>query len=56
MLEELLEQLVSKYPNKIPSKEISLRDLGVLQGQQEVVRYLSSLIEAQDNKRKKGNK
>lgn len=44
LLEELLEMLKVKYPDKLPSKELTNYELGKLIGQQEVIKYLYSVL------------
>ena len=44
MLEELLEMLKTKYPDRLPNKEVTNYELGKLIGQQEVIKYLLSIL------------
>ncbi len=53
MLEELLDKIKEKYPNTLPKGDITIRELGILQGQQQVVKQLADLIEASAYKTKK---
>jgi hypothetical protein len=52
MLEELLDNLIKRYPNRLPSKEINSYSLGVLIGNQDVIKYIASYIEARKNNSK----
>jgi hypothetical protein len=49
-LQEVVALLKDKYPDKIPNKKISTDDLCVLLGQQNVVRFLESLLEKEQQK------
>lgn len=42
-LQEIINRLV-RYPNVLPSKELSGYELGKLQGQQMVITYLNELL------------
>lgn len=44
MLEKLLEDLESRFPNKLPTKEISSYELGKLIGIQEVIVYVNNAV------------
>lgn len=44
---ELLDYLEAKFPNRIPSKSLSLEDLHRLQGQQDVIRKLRHVHDEQ---------
>lgn len=51
MLEELLDNLITRYPNRLPTKEVSSYELGILVGNQEILKYIASYIESkQKNK------
>lgn len=52
-IEGLLEKLETRYPNELPQKEISLRDLDFKRGQQDIIKYLYGIIEQQDFQQKK---
>ena len=41
----ILDKLVERYPNKLPSKEVNINDVYKLQGQQEVINYLTTLVD-----------
>ena len=48
----ILEALVEKYPNRLPTASITVEQLNRLLGQQEVIKHLYDTIEAIENKRK----
>lgn len=43
-LQEIINRLCVRYPNVLPSKELSGYELGKLQGQQIVITYLNELL------------
>ena len=43
-LQEIINRLYVRYPNVLPSKELSLYELGKLQGQQLVILYLTEIM------------
>lgn len=45
MLERILDDLDIKYPNQLPTKEISSFELGRLIGIQEVIKYIHNDVE-----------
>ena len=49
-LEELIEQLLVRYNNVLPDKELTSYELGVLIGQQKVIKYLSALSKQKTTK------
>lgn len=52
MLEELLDNLVKRYPNRLPTKEVTSYELGTLVGNQEIIKYIANYIEARDKQSK----
>jgi hypothetical protein len=44
-LESLLRTLKDSFPNKLPIKEIDKYQLGVLVGQQNIVRFIENYLE-----------
>ena len=42
-LQEIINRLCIRYPNVLPSKELTLYELGKLQGQQMVITFLNEL-------------
>ena len=57
-MEELLNDVITRYPNRLPTKEVSSYDLGLLVGQQEIIRYIASYIESKGtvNENRKGRR
>ena len=43
-LQEIINRLCVRYPNVLPTKEISYYELGKLQGQQMIIIYLTELM------------
>ena len=52
-IDVILDKLVERYPNKIPSKEVNINDVCKLQGQQEVITYLTTLVDTLMKPKKK---
>jgi len=44
-LTQVIEALIEKYPNTLPSKTIPLEELGRLIGQQDTIKYLVQHLE-----------
>ena len=51
---DLLEGLKERYPNKVPMKGETLEDLRRLQGQQDVIFYISSILDQLESINNKG--
>lgn len=49
LLEKISDKLVERFPNRLPTKEISSYELGVLVGQQEVLKQFFALLEKELN-------
>jgi len=49
-IEEVIEVLISKYPNGLPKNHVSDFELGRLIGQQDVIRFLIGQLEVLENK------
>lgn len=45
-MEELIRMLEDRYPDKVPKLGTSIEKLGVLQGQQIVVKHIIQYVEA----------
>lgn len=43
-LQEIIDRLYIRFPNIIPTKEISIYELGKIQGNQLVISYLKELL------------
>lgn len=44
-INKLIEQLIERYPNRLPTTDLSSYDLGRLVGQQDVIKHLVSVLE-----------
>ena len=53
-IDKVIDDCLEKYPNRLPDKEITPYELGILIGQQEVVKFLTELKE-RDELNKKGS-
>lgn len=49
-LEELVEQLLVRFNNMLPTKEISSYELGVLIGQQQVIKHILAMSKIKNTK------
>lgn len=49
-IEEVIEVLISKYPNGLPKNHVDSFELGRLIGQQDVIRYLVGQLEIMETK------
>lgn len=50
-LDTVIEVLLEKYPNQLPTKPIEKEELGILIGRQQVIKYLSDILESIESKR-----
>lgn len=50
-IQEIIDRLYVRYPNVLPTKEISSYELGKLQGQQIVINYLKELDLVKEKKK-----
>ena len=50
-LEQIIEMLLEKYPNKLPTGVLPEGSLGILIGRQEVINYLLAVLEAEANRK-----
>jgi len=48
----VIEVLLEKYPNRLPTIPIEKEELGILIGRQQVIKYLSDILEAIESKGK----
>ena len=46
-LESIIDSLEDRFPNKLPNIKTAQEDIHILIGQQQVIRYLKELMEAQ---------
>jgi hypothetical protein len=51
-LETVIEVLLEKYPNQLPTIPLEKEELGILIGRQQVIKYLSDILESIESKRK----
>lgn len=45
MLEKLLNDLQTRYPNKLPIKQVNDFQLGILIGQNNIIEYVATFID-----------
>ena len=49
-IEQLVKQLKNRYPDKLPTTEVTSYELGVLSGNIEVVQFIQSIIDKENYK------
>jgi len=48
-LEKIIDMMIQKFPNQLPTTEINSYELGRLIGHQEALKHLINLMEKEDN-------
>ena len=51
-IDNIIEVLLEKYPNKLPTTPIEKEELGILIGRQQVIKHLSDILESLESKQK----
>ena len=49
-LEYLLDMLEERYPNKLPINKITIEELRIKQGEQQVITYLRGILEGEERR------